>query len=103
MAPSISMVKCAVMNAFYYAAEWLVLKSHSLDLLAALECQALAVRVLSHVRTQAATGRFFKDKATQLQAKIIEALPTDRCATAIARGQASTVEALVATLLAAMR
>ncbi|MCB0188429.1 MAG: hypothetical protein KDE31_29365, partial [Caldilineaceae bacterium] len=89
-----------LMNGFYYVAELLVQESQALDQLAALEHQALAIAALCCVRTQAATWHFFKDKAAQLQAKIEAALPADLRATAIARGQNSTVEEMVNVLLA---
>ncbi|MEZ4867846.1 MAG: AAA family ATPase [Caldilineaceae bacterium] len=89
-----------LMNAFYYVAEWLVLKIHALDRPGALEHQALAVTTLSCVRTQTVTWQFFKDKATQLQAEIEESLPADLCTTAIARGQSCTLEEMVNVLLA---
>ncbi|MCE7979599.1 MAG: hypothetical protein DYG89_00285 [Caldilinea sp. CFX5] len=90
-----------LMNAFYYVAELFVLESTSLDRPLALERQTLAITTLSCVRTQVTTWHFFKDKAAQLQAQIVGALPADLCATAIAHGQTATVAAMVATLLGA--
>jgi tetratricopeptide (TPR) repeat protein len=92
-----------LMNGFYYVAELLVQESQTLDRPAALEHQTLAVAALHCVRTHKATWQFFKDKAAQLQAKIETALPADVRTRAITRGQHSTVEEMVATLLAAMR
>jgi len=87
-----------LMTAFYYFAELLVLESHSADPPVALERKGLAVALLSCVRTQTATWQIFKDKAAQLQAEIEGTLPAEMCATAIARGQSSTLDEMVNAL-----
>lgn len=91
-----------LMNAFYFAAEWLVAENRSVDSASILECKSLAVSVLTFMRSQTETWQFFKEKATQLQAEIAEALPADLCAAAIARGQSCTVEEIVNAVLTAM-
>jgi tetratricopeptide (TPR) repeat protein len=88
-----------VANTFYYFAELLVLESHDADLPLALEHKSLAVALLSCVRSQSATWQIYKDKAAQLQAEIEDSLPTEMCATAIAHGQNSTLEEMVAIVL----
>ncbi|MEZ4726093.1 MAG: hypothetical protein R3E79_03045 [Caldilineaceae bacterium] len=92
-----------LMTAFYYVAELFMAENHNVDSLSALECNALAVTVLSFVCIQPATWHFFKDKAAQLQAKIAASLPADVCATAIACGQNATVEEIVDKILDAVR
>ncbi|MFN8490769.1 MAG: hypothetical protein U0350_24470 [Caldilineaceae bacterium] len=86
-----------VANAFYYFVELLVLESHSANL--PLARQALAVTLLSCVRTQAATWQIYKEKAAQLQAEIEESLPIDLRVTAVVRGQNCTLEEMVKVLL----
>jgi len=88
--------------ALYYFAELLVLESHAANLPGSLERQALAVALLSCVRTQTATWQIFKDKAVQLQAQIEGTLPAELCATALARGKSCTLEEMVNALLDAV-
>nr|HMN29478.1 tetratricopeptide repeat protein [Caldilineaceae bacterium] len=88
-----------IATAFYYFAELLVLESHSADLPVALERKGLAVALLSRVRAETITWQIYKDKAAQLQAEIERALPAEMLTTAIARGQACTLEELASTLL----
>jgi hypothetical protein len=80
----------------------LVLENHNADLPFTLERKSLAVALLSCVCSQTTTWQISKDKATQLQAEIAEALPAEMLATAIARGQACTLEEMATTLLGAM-
>jgi len=88
--------------ALYYFAELLVLESHAANLPGSLERQALAVALLSCVRTQTATWQIFKDKAVQLQAQIEGTLPAELCATAIESGKSCTLEEMVNALLGAV-
>jgi predicted ATPase len=90
-----------VVNTFYYFAELLVLESHGADLSLALECQSLAVALLSCVRAGTSTWQIYRDKAAHLQAEIAEILPIDLLTAAIARGQNSTLEEMAATILEA--
>ena len=69
------------------------------DQVGALDRQLRAVTLFSCVRTHPSTWRIYRDKAAQLQAEIESALPAERYATAIARGQACTLDELVAMLL----
>jgi hypothetical protein len=84
--------------AFYYFAELLALESHNADLPLALEQKSLAVALLSCVRTQPATWQIYRDKAAHLQAEIERILPAEMLATAIARGQACSLEELASSL-----
>lgn len=88
-----------LMTAFYYVAELLAAESRSVDLPDAVERNALAVTVLSHVRAQAATWQIFKDKAAQLQTGLGGALPKEVRAAALARGQNCTPQELIKALL----
>jgi len=88
-----------LMTAFYYFAELLVLESHVADLADSLERNALALTLLSCVRTQPSTWQIFKDKAAQLQAEIESALPSEMLASAIAHGQRCSLEEMVSVLL----
>ncbi len=88
-----------LMTAFYFSAELLVLETPSLERPGALERQALAVTVLSFVRSQAATWQYFKDKAAHLQMEIESALSAELGAAAIVRGQSCTPAEMVGALL----
>ena len=88
--------------ALYYFAELLVLESHVADLADSLERNALAVTLLSCVRTHSATWQIFKDKAAQLQLEIAGALPTEMRAIAIACGQSNTLDEMVNALMVAV-
>ena len=86
----------------YYFAELLVLESQVADLPGPLERGALAMTLLSCVRSQSATWRIFKDKAAQLQAEIEESLPAELCATALARGKSCTLAEMVNAVVKAV-
>ena len=83
----------------YYFAELLVLESRVADLPGPLARQALAMTLLSCVRTHRATWQIYRDKAAQLQAEIAGALPVEMRAAAIARGQSCTLEEMVNAVL----
>jgi len=88
--------------ALYYFAELLVLESHVADLADSLARNALALTLLSCVRTQTATWQIFKDKAAQLQAEIAGALPAELRIPALALGKGCRPEEMVNILLGAV-
>jgi len=85
--------------AFYYFVELLVLESRTTNLPLPLERHRQALALLSCVRSQTATWQIYRDKAAQLQAEIEATVPAEMRITAIARGQACTLEELVSSLL----
>jgi tetratricopeptide (TPR) repeat protein len=88
-----------LMTAFYYFAELLVQESRATNLPGSLDRQALAVTLLSCVRTQTATWQIFKDKAAQLQSEIEGALPGELFSAAVQQGQSYTLQEMVNALL----
>lgn len=88
-----------LMVAFYHFARLLVAEER-VDPVRAPERAMIAITLLSFMQTQVSTWQFYKDKAADLQGDIARALPADLCASAISRGQTSTLEEMVHTALA---
>jgi len=88
-----------LMEGFYFFADLLVRESDATALPDRPDQKALALTLLSCVRSQPATWQSFRDKAAQLQTQIEDGLPVEIRAAAIDRGQSCNLEEMVVTLL----